>query len=217
MTRPLTSQQLSPTLKKRLHKTFLENERLYWQTREHLLHQYHGQWVAFVGGEVIASGDDLLNVTDRAGEQDAHAYITRVGQENRLVFAIRRSEFGYDTAYQPFALPQAEVIFSNYQGTGLQFYPDVVPDTGADISALPENDCDVIDLFGSPRLLSLTRGVMGTGAATLVYRGHAEIAGVRYRALIHPIPGGKERILGREVLNQLKVTFDGPRKKVVLD
>lgn len=85
MTQPLTSQQLTPTLKKRLHKAFLENERLYWQTRDRLLHQYHGQWVAFVGGGVIASGDDLLNVTDRAGEQDPDAYITRVGEENRLI------------------------------------------------------------------------------------------------------------------------------------
>jgi len=217
MTQLLTSQQLSPTLKKRLHKAFLENERLYWQTRDRLLHQYQGQWVAAVGGKVIASGDDLLDVTDQAGEKDPHAYITRVGQESNFAFAIRRSEFGYDTAYQPFALPQVEAVFSNYRGTGLQFYPDVVPDTGADISALPESDCDVIDLFGSPHLLSLARGVMGPQSATLVYRGYVEIASTRYRALIHPVPGGKERILGREVLNQLKVTFDGPQKKVILD
>jgi hypothetical protein len=72
-----------------------------------------------------------------------------------------------------------------------------------------------IDLFSSPYLISLTRGVLGPSVTTLVYRGNAEINGTLYRSLIQPIPGGKERILGRDVLNQVKVTFDGPRHKVV--
>jgi hypothetical protein len=173
--------------------------------------------VAIEGGKVVASGDDLFDVTDKVGRLGCHAYITRVGQEDSLIFTIRRREFTYDVTYQPFALPQAEVVFANYQGTRRQLYPDVIPDTGADLSALPEDDCAAIDLFDSPYLLGLTRGVLGPGITTLIYRGNVEIKGAFYRSLIQPIPGGRERILGRDVLNQLKVTFDGPQKRVLFD
>lgn len=215
MSQPLTSQNLPPAQKKRLHEDFIENERLYWRMREQLLKQYEGQWVAIEGGKVVASGDNLFDVTDEVGRLGCHAYIARVGQEDSIVFTIRRREFAYDMTYQPFALPQAEVVFANYQGTGRQAYPDVIPDTGADLSALPEDDCSAIDLFGSPYLLGLTRGVLGPSVPTLVYRGNAEISGASYPSLIQPIPGGKERIVGRDVLNQLKVTFDGPQKRVL--
>jgi len=217
MSQLLTSQNLSLTQKKRLHKDFVENERLYWRMREQLLGQYRGQWVAIEGGRVVASGDDLFDVTDKVGKLGCHAYIARVGQEDSLVFTIRRREFTYDAAYQPFALPQAEVVFSNYHGTRRQLYPDVIPDTGADLSALPEDDCAAIDLFDSPYLLGLARGVLGSGVTTLIYRGSAEINGTFYRSLIQPIPGGRERILGHDVLNQVKVTFDGPQKRVLFD
>jgi hypothetical protein len=216
MSQLLTSENLPLTQKKRLHKDFIENEKLYWRMREQLLKQYGGKWVAIEGGRVVASGDDLFDVTDEVGSLGCHAYIAQVGREDSLVFIIRR-EFTYDATYQPFALPQAEVIFFNYRGTARQLYPDVIPDTGADLSALPEEDCAAIDLFGSPYLLGLTRGVLGPSVPTLVYRGNAEINGASYRSLIQPIPGGKERILGRDVLNQLKVTFDGPQKKVLFD
>jgi hypothetical protein len=85
MSQLLTSQNLSLTQKKRLHKDFVENERLYWRMREQLLGQYRGQWVAIEGGRVVASGDDLFDVTDKVGKLGCHAYIARVGQEDSLV------------------------------------------------------------------------------------------------------------------------------------
>ncbi len=92
--------------------------------------------------------------------------------------------------------------------------PDVIPDTGADLSVLPEDDCLTINLFSSPYLTSSARAVFGPSVTTLVYRGSAEINGVVYRSLIQPVAGGRERILGRDVLNQIKVTFDGPQNRV---
>jgi len=213
----LLTQNLSVTEKKRLHKDFVENEGIYWRIREQLLKQYAGQWVALHDARVVASGNDLFDVTDEVGKLGCHAYIARVGEEDNLVFTIRRREFTYDVTYQPFALPKVEAIFSNCYGTARQLCPDVIPDTGADLSALPENDCSVIDLFASPYLMGLTRGVFGPSVTTLVYRGNVEVNGTRYRSLIQPIPDGKERMLGRDVLNQLKVTFDGPQKKAIFD
>lgn len=57
--------------------------------------------------------------------------------------------------------------------------------------------------------------MLGLSEVTLVFRGNVEINGVLYHSLIQPVPEGKERILGRDVLNQVKVTFDGPRSKVI--
>jgi hypothetical protein len=213
----ISIQNLSLTEKERLHKDFVENEKIYWELREEFLKQYWGKWVAIHAGEIVATGDDLLDVTDDVGELGCHAYIALVGQEDDLVFTVRRKEFNYDVAYRPFALPRAEVAFSNYQGTGRGFYPDVIPDTGADLSVLPEDDCSAIGLFQSPYLVGRSRGVLGPSATALVYRGNAEINGTFYRCLIQPISQGKERILGRDVLNQAKVTFDGPQNKVVFE
>jgi hypothetical protein len=44
-----------------------------------------------------------------------------------------------------------------------------------------------------------------------------EIDGRRFSALIQPIPVGQERIVGRDVLNQHRVLFDGPAGQVVVD
>lgn len=209
------SQNLPPTHKKHLHQEFLENERDYWEMRDRLMQIYQGQWVAIHGAQVVASGNDLFDVTDKVGKLGCHAYIARVGEEDSVVFTVRLREFSYDVAYRPFALPRAEVTFSNYHQTGRRLYPDVIPDTGGDLSVLPEDDCLAIDLFSSPYLMSLTRGVLGPSVTTLVYRGNVEINGTIYRSLIQPIPGGRERILGRDVLNQIKVTFDGPQHKVI--
>jgi len=84
----LSSENLPLTQKKHLHKDFLENERLYWRKREQFLKQYKGQWIAVEDGKVVASGDDLFEVTDEVGKLGCHAYIARVGKEDSLVSSI---------------------------------------------------------------------------------------------------------------------------------
>ena len=93
----------------------------------------------------------------------------------------------------------------------------MIPDTGADVSVLPDTDCTTIDLFPSPYLTGMAGGVVGGSITTLFYRGKVAIDGCRYSALIQPIPAGQERILGRDVLNQQRVLFDGPAGQVVVD
>ena len=93
----------------------------------------------------------------------------------------------------------------------------MIPDTGADVSVLPDTDCAAIDLFNSLYMTGMAGGVVGASIATLFYRGKVEIDGRRYSALIQSIPAGQERILGRDVLNQQRVLFDGPVGQVVVD
>jgi hypothetical protein len=82
---------------------------------------------------------------------------------------------------------------------------------------LPDADCAAIDLYSSPYMTGMSGGVVGASVTTLFYRGKVELDGRRHAALIQPIPGGRERIVGRDVLNQERVLFDGPAGQVVVD
>jgi len=83
------TQNLPLTYKKHLHQDFLENESDYWKMRDQLMQKYQGQWVAIHSGQVVASGNDLFDVTDEVGKLGCHAYIAQVGEEDSLVFTIR--------------------------------------------------------------------------------------------------------------------------------
>jgi hypothetical protein len=188
MTRTQT-QYLPEEQKKRLHPDFIANEQGYWRMRDQLLKQYLSKWVAVHQGQVVAVSQDVLDITDQVGKLGLHAYIAKVGEEDKLVFQVRRKDFSYDASYQPFALPRAEVTFSNYAQTHSKRCLDVIPDTGADLSVLPDGDCNDIDLFSSPYFTTQSRGVVGPGIITLVYRGYAEINGLRFPALIQALRG----------------------------
>ena len=55
--------------------------------------------------------------------------------------------------------------------------------------------------FSSPYFTGTSSGVVGASVSTLIYRGKVEMDGRRFAALIQPVVGGQERILGRDVLN----------------
>ena len=107
------TRHLPEVQKKRLHPDFVKNEQQYWRMRGELFKQYQGKWVAIHQGRVVAVSQDIFNITDQVGELGCHAYIAKVGKEDKVVFQVRRKDFAYDTSYQLFALPQVDVTFSN--------------------------------------------------------------------------------------------------------
>ncbi len=156
---------------------------------------------------MIAAGTDLLDVMERASGGGGHPYFALVGAEEAVVFRVRRAVYAYDQGYQPFPLPRVAATFLNHAETHAQQHLDVIPDTGADLSVLPDADCAAIDLYSSPYMTGMSGGVVGASVTTLFYRGKVELDGHRYAALIQPIPGGRERIVGRDVLNQERSAF----------
>ena len=197
-----------------VHRDFLANEESYWMVRDSLLSSHTGKWVAVQAGKVIADADDVFDILDRAAVIGGHPYIARVGFEERP-FVIRRT-FAYDAGYQPFPLPRVTATFSRQrEGPGVAF-DNVIPDTGADLSLLPERDGEAIGLRESPYFTTTVRGIVGPSVTALVYRGIVEIAGHSCRSLIQLVET-PERILGRDVLNQLRITFDGPAGQVEID
>ena len=177
----------------RLHPDFLLNETSYWEIRESLLLQYKGKWVAVGEGKVLAASEDIFELLDRVAGLGGHPYIARVGFEDHP-FVIRRT-FSYDRAYRPIPLPRVTARFSGQRG---------------------DRSGEAIGLRDSPYFTSTVRGIIGPSATALVYRGTVEIAGYVCGSLIQ-LANVPERILGRDVLNQLRVTFDGPAGRVEID
>ena len=199
--------------KKHLDRDFLENEKSYWEVRESLLQRYTGKWVAVREGAVVAEAENVFDILDRAEEAGGHPYIVRVGHED-MEFRIRRT-FSYDAGYHPFPLPRITATFSDRHRNRSASYEDVIPDTGADISLLPERDGADIGLRAYPYMATMMRGVIGPRVPAVVYQAVVDINGRSFRSLIQLVEAS-ERILGRDVLNQLRITFDGPAGQVVI-
>jgi len=107
----------------------------------------------------MAEADDVFDILDRAEELGGHPYIARVGFEDRH-FVIRRI-FPYDTDYQPFPLPRVTARFIGQDEDRSATFEDVILDTGADLSLLPERDGEAIELRSSPYFASAIRGIIG--------------------------------------------------------
>lgn len=209
------SEQLPERLRQLLTEAYLANEKVYWQQREQLVQRLANKWVAVHNGQVVTVGEDMATVMDEVGKQGlCDAYIEKVGGETDTVFTIRhRSEIGftYDNSYTP-PIPRIEVKFLNFQQSHHATFADVIPDTGADNTVLPFEDCAAVSIFSSPVYSSFSRGIDSAPTPTLLYRCFAEIGGHLSAALIEPHPTFDGRLLGRDVLNSFVTIFDGPRR-----
>jgi hypothetical protein len=197
-----------------VHEGFEQDQQGYWTLREELLKQYPGKWVAVHKGRVVAVGDDPVSISNEALAEDGYAYCNCVGRENEIVFTIRRVQFTYDTSYLPTALPRATVTAVNFDQSRSLVLDDIIPDTGSDLTCLPNTDCQQLDLYRFPYMTGASRVYGGSTCNATFYRAHVEIDGRLYPAIVMPAAAA-ERLLGREVLNQCQVTFDGPAQTVI--
>ena len=82
--------------------------------------------------------------------EDGYAYTNKVGDEDKIVIRQRRVSFPYDDAYSPTPLPRLAAVFHNFPRTTSKTVTDAIPDTGADVTCLPMDDCQDLDLFLFP-------------------------------------------------------------------
>jgi hypothetical protein len=132
--------QLPADIARSVHPDWRKNEADYWAVRDQLLPQYEGQWVAFADGGVIASGASAVAVFEAAQKTDKHPFLICVGREDEPTL-MRRDNFAYDAAYQGEPLPVISVEFRKASGSTGILMDRVIPDTGADASAMPWADC----------------------------------------------------------------------------
>jgi hypothetical protein len=194
-----------------------EQDRLdYWARRDELLAKYAGKWVAVHKGRVTAVADEPLSIMEQALAEDGYAYTNKVGDEDKIVIRQRRVSFRYDDAYLPTPLPRVAAVLRNFPQTKSKTVTDAIPDTGADVTCLPMDDCQDLDLFLFPFYTGVSHPFSGMRRSVTFYGARVEVDGKVYNAIVEPVTE-RERLVGRDVLNQMKVTFDGPSRLTTVD
>jgi hypothetical protein len=89
--------QLAPDIAQQIDPDRRKNEKGYWVVRDQLLGQYHGQWIGFADGRVVASGTSPVTVFHAAEATGLHPFVICVGREEEPC-RIRRA-FLYDAGY----------------------------------------------------------------------------------------------------------------------
>ena len=207
---------LPPEVARRIHPEWRKNETAYWANRDALLTRYREQWIAFAGGAVIASGCSPVEVFHEAQESGRHPYVTCVGREHEPC-RMRRVVFPYDTDYPGEALPMVTVEFRKEAHTPGLVLDRVIPDTGADASALPWADCQDLQLDPFDGVPGLMGGVAGSAAPTVVFSVWVHLDGTSYRCRLQADFTGHEQILGRDILNRIDVLFRGPNGEIIVN
>jgi hypothetical protein len=207
---------LPPEIAAAIPSEWRANEAAYWAARDRLLSDYEGQWVAFADGAVVASGTSPVEVFRAAHESGRHPFVIRVGAEAEPT-RMRRCSFPYDTAYPGEPLPLLAAEFRPTSGTTGVVLDRIIPDTGADASALPWPDCQVLGLHPSNGIPGLIGGVGGSSVATLAFLVWVWLDGQEYPCRLQADFSNDERILGRDVLNRVDVLFRGPACEVVIN
>lgn len=207
---------LPPELAAKVHPDWRKNEADYWALRDQLLGTHQNQWIGFADGAVIASGKSAVDVLHAAKKIAAHPFVVCVGREKEPD-RIRHVTFPYDSNYLPEAMPMIDVEFRRVSGSPGVALNRVIPDTGADVSALPWSDCQLLQLdptAGDPGVLA---GFGGGSQGTFVFDVLVYLDGQEYKCRLLADFSGHERILGRDVLNRLEVLFRGPASEVVVN
>jgi predicted aspartyl protease len=207
---------LPSEIARHVHPDWRQNEMAYWEVREQLLDQYQGKWIGFADGKVVATGARPVVVLHASRQVAAHPYVTCVGKEDQP-FRVRRAAFSYDSTYAGEPLPVLPVEFRPNSGQPGLMLDQVIADTGADTTILPWADCQQMQLdpaLGTPDLLL---GVAGGATTTLSFLIWTYLDGTEYPCQLLADFAGRDRILGRDVLNSLEVLFRGPRGELVVN
>jgi predicted aspartyl protease len=199
-----------------VEKGFEQDRQDYWAMRDELLAKYRGKWVAVHKGRIVSVADDPLSIMEQALAEDGYAYTNKVGDEDKIVIRQRRVSFPYDDTYSPTPLPRMAAVIHNFPRTKSKTVADAIPDTGADVTCLPIDDCRDLDLFFFPYYRGVSHPFAGVTRSVTFYAARIEVDGRIYNAVVEPV-SESERLVGREVLNRMKVTFDGPAQMTIFD
>jgi hypothetical protein len=116
--------------------------------------------------------------------------------------------YDYSTRYQPYA-PVVDILISSPDSPDRQLMLSALVDSGADATMLPIAALQAIGaLYVQPARI---QGVTGVPSAVDIYSVSVQVGPRRIHTVdAIAIRTGAEAILGRDVLNQLVVTMDGP-------
>ena len=195
---------------------WFENERGYWAAREGLLAEYGGQWVAFAGGRVVAAGRDSSAVLHGARAQELVPFLALCGREEWAP-RVRREVFPYDATYPGSAVLRVRAELRTSPAGRGRVLDDAIPDTGADLSVLPWLDCQWVGLKLADGTPDQMLGVGPDPVLTMTFAVWIVLDSRAYPCRVQVDFQRDERLLGRDLLNQLDILFRGPAGEVVVN
>jgi hypothetical protein len=193
---------------------FEREERAYWRQRDELLRQYAGKWVALVGGQVVASGNQMNRVAAEAWRRTGSGlmYVNLVGGED-VVLRVRRGAQGrYDSAYTP-PMPTITASISDVRGSEPTEVTFIV-DTGADLTLLQSGTADQAGLWNDLAGHVRVAGIGTPPERRRVYNALVRIAGQVVLTTADCREDIGEDILGRDVINEFSMTLCEKRGQV---
>lgn len=191
---------------------FLAEERAYWAQRDELLSRHEGQWVAVVGGNVVAVGDQMNQVARDAFSRTGSPvmFVTLVGEEDFEITVRQVAAGRYDREYVP-TMPKVMATISDMGGLRSGSV-DFIVDTGADITVLTDRVAGPLELRMSPIAWARVGGLTGERERRILYGVRITLAG-RPVTVTADLRGDiAEDILGRDVINEYELTlcaYDG--------
>lgn len=120
---------------------------------------------------------------------------------------MNRLDFPYDEKYDP-AMPVVEVVLDGYAGLDSKAVMAII-DSGADGTMLP---IDVLEALGALYQDTVQmRGVLGESERVDRYTVGLKLGAITLHGINSvAIPAGTESVIGRDMLNQLLLTLNGP-------
>lgn len=120
---------------------------------------------------------------------------------------MNRLDFPYDEKYDP-AMPVVEAVLDGYAGLESKAVMAII-DSGADGTMLP---IDVLEAVGALYQDTVQmRGVLGESERVDRYTVGLKLGAITLHSINSvAIPAGTESVIGRDVLNQLLLTLNGP-------
>lgn len=119
----------------------------------------------------------------------------------------------YESRHHDPAMPVVEIALLSSEANAVPIELTAIVDTGADARMLPVN---VLEAAGARYVQTLSlRGITGQSLdvetfVTVIHLGPHVVYGVQAVAM----PTGSEAIIGRDVLNQLEITLNGPAQEL---
>lgn len=193
---------------------FEQEERAYWQQRDELLKQYAHKWVAIVGGQVVAVGEQMHKVAAEALRKTGSGlmYVNLVGGED-IVLRIRQVTSGhYNLAYAP-PLPMVTAPVSDVRMNASTEVTFVV-DTGADLTLLQSDVAEQANLWGDVAGRLQVASLGGTPQRRQLYNALVHIGGQAVLVTADCRDDIGEDILGRDVINEFALTVCTKRNQV---
>lgn len=143
MESPVETQQRG---KAETQQRFEQEAAAYWRQRDELLKLYRGKWVAIVGGQVVAVGEQMHKVAAEASRKTGSGlmYVSLVGDEEAELRVRQVVSGHYDRSYVP-PMPMITTTVGDWRMNASAEISFIV-DTGADLTVLRSEVADQLDL-----------------------------------------------------------------------